>query len=319
VKVGLFPATGKNVGLGHLKRCLAIAKALKNLSHEVEFILENDFFLDLIDEIKLPYHGINKQSGNYDIAIVDSYNIDENFLKLIKKKCKTLARIDDAFCLFKDGVTDILINCNPYGTESLYKGLLRDECQFIMGKDFVPMDENFCNLRKIYKLRNKIQNTTLTFGASQNLEIVKLICERIHDKSLGNVSVLNGTNLRYILSNSTSSRLNLMPLLNNVIEIFSKSDLVICSASTTCWQLCSVGIPFICLQTANNQKNNFEYIKKTEVGIAIEKETLQAGTLEREIDRMDLKRRQELYRKGRSLIDCNGADRVAKMIIDLAK
>jgi hypothetical protein len=48
--------------------------------------------------------------------------------------CTMLARIDDAYSLSEDKISDIFINCNPYVIEDLYDGLLRQDCHFILGQ-----------------------------------------------------------------------------------------------------------------------------------------------------------------------------------------
>ena len=45
--------------------------------------------------------------------------------------CTMLARIDDAYFVFEDKITDILINCNPYAKEDLYDVLLRQDSHYI--------------------------------------------------------------------------------------------------------------------------------------------------------------------------------------------
>jgi UDP-2,4-diacetamido-2,4,6-trideoxy-beta-L-altropyranose hydrolase len=318
MKVGVLAATGKDIGLGHLKRCLSIATSLKKLSHNIEFIVENDYFANWIHESGFSYANINNQNTKYDLILIDKYDIDKEFLQVIRKNCNILGRIDDAFSPFKDNISDILINCNPYAEETLYTGLLKPDCHLILGKDFVPMEYKFCSLRKEYRIKNSIRNITLTFGGSENIEFVKLVCERINIKrTFSNIFVLNGTILESSLSRSAVSNLKLLPLMRNIEDIFSLSDLVICSASTTCWQLCAIGIPFICFQTADNQKYNYDYIKNTKVGVALKNDDLYNEKLEKEILDLDLYKRQKMYIRSRRLIDCRGSDRMAIRLSEL--
>lgn len=48
--------------------------------------------------------------------------------------CTMLARIDDAYSLFEDKISDILISCNPYAKEDLYDDLLRRLSFYIGGR-----------------------------------------------------------------------------------------------------------------------------------------------------------------------------------------
>jgi spore coat polysaccharide biosynthesis predicted glycosyltransferase SpsG len=320
MKVGILAATGKSIGLGHLTRCLSIAVSLKNLSHQIDFIIESGYFSNWILDSGFSFIGFDEMKPKYDMIILDKYEINKKYLQSIKKKCTLLARIDDAYSLFEDKISDIIINCNPYAREDLYDDLLRHDCHFILGADFVPMDPKFCRLRNEYRLQSTIKNITLTFGGSQNIDFVKIVCERIQAKRhFNNIFVLNGTNLKSSLSNSAALNLKLLPLISNIEEIFSISDLVICAASTTCWQLCASGIPFICFKTADNQKHNYNYIKNSNVGIALENSAIHDGTLESEIMSLDLNKRKLLREKGRRVVDCHGSDRIALRLTEIVK
>jgi spore coat polysaccharide biosynthesis predicted glycosyltransferase SpsG len=319
MKVGIIAATGKSIGLGHLTRCLSIAGSLEKLAHSVEFILDNDYFSNWILKFGFSYKKSDEENSNYDIIIIDKYDINRDFLDSTKRRCNILARIDDAYPLFEDKISDILINCNPYAKEELYEGLLRQDCQLILGANYVPMDDKFCLLRNQYRLRSKIRNVTLTFGGSQDISFVKNICERIQTKKNMNIYVLNGTILKNVLSESATSKLHLLPLIDNIEDVFLLSDLVICSASTTCWQLCASGIPFICFKTADNQKYNFDYIKNTKVGVALENDAIDNNNLESEINDLDWNKRKSLQARGRQSIDCRGAGRIASRLSEIIK
>jgi spore coat polysaccharide biosynthesis predicted glycosyltransferase SpsG len=309
---GLLAGTGKSVGLGHLKRCLSIAVSLRKLSHVVEFITEDEFFNDWIHEYGFSYRSKSNLKRKYDIIVVDRYQVDERFLLSLKEKCDVLARIDDASPLIEDKVSDILINSNPNAKENLYDNLLRPNCYLILGKDFVPMEEKFCRLRDEYKIRPSIRNITLTFGGSDNKELIKKVCERVNGmRTFAKIFVLNGTILKSELRETFLPNLELLPLVKNIEYIFSMSDLVICSAGTTCWQLCAIGIPFICFQTADNQEHNYNYIKNMNIGIALEQDALSNGIFEKELNNLNLSKRQSLYSESRQRIDCKGSDRIA--------
>jgi spore coat polysaccharide biosynthesis predicted glycosyltransferase SpsG len=318
MKIGLLAGTGKDVGLGHLKRCLSIAKSLSKLSNGIEFIIENEYFNDWIRDYGFPTFDIHNNMEKYDLIIVDKYWIDEKFLHGLKKKGNFLARIDDAYSPFKDQVSDIVINCNPYANEGLYKDLLRKDCHLILGRDFVPMEDKFCLLRQSYEIRSTVSNITITFGGSENMEFAMRVCERISTMEIfTNIYVLNGTLLKRHLHDKAISRLTLLPLVKNVEDIFALSDIVICSASTTCWQLSAIGIPFFCFQIADNQKHNFEYIKNMNLGVALEQDAINDGTLETELTNLTLQKRRLMYLQWRNLIDCRGSERIATRITQI--
>jgi spore coat polysaccharide biosynthesis predicted glycosyltransferase SpsG len=318
MRVGILASTGKNVGLGHLKRCLSIAISLNKLSHKIEFLMENMHSCNWISQSGFSYT-LNLESS-YDIIIIDKYGIDENFLKILKKNCNILARIDDGYPRVRDSITDILINSNPYGNASLYEGLLKKGCKLILGKKFVPMDQKFCSLRERYKISPSIENITVTFGGSDNIEFLKRVCKYFdNNKMFTNIFVLNGSILRNSLNDKIVSTLHLLPLINNLDDLFFISDLVICSASTTCWQLSAVGIPFICFKTAKNQIHSYNYIQDSKLGIALRSDALSNGDLQRELNALNFSKRCAMFKKSRAFIDCKGADRIAIKLTEILK
>jgi UDP-2,4-diacetamido-2,4,6-trideoxy-beta-L-altropyranose hydrolase len=105
--------------------------------------------------------------------------------------------------------------------------------------------------------------------------------------------------------------LNLLPFISNIGSIFAKTDIAICSASTTCWQLAAIGIPFIVFQTADNQKLAFEYIKQTKIGITLKNDSICNGELEREIMGLDRSKREIYSGRASKNINCKGSERIA--------
>ena len=218
----------------------------------------------------------------------------------------------------KDRISDVLINGNPYAHVNLYDGLVKKDCYLIVGQNFIPMDMRLCQFRKEYRVKKTMKNVAITFGSSKMgiMNFAYKVCRAVVFSNLCvNVIVLNGSKLKNKFSGTVAeglkSKLKLLPFVDNIGSVFSKADIVISSASTTCWQLAAIGVPFIVFQTASNQSLAFEYVRRTKIGIALDCDLISNGGLEREILRLNRSKREFYSGKSRKNIDCRGSERIA--------
>jgi UDP-2,4-diacetamido-2,4,6-trideoxy-beta-L-altropyranose hydrolase len=296
-------AAGGAAGLGHLKRCISIAQELKRLHHNVEFYVSYSGNDSLIRKSGFSIKNAIKEC---DMIIVDRYDMDNKTLGEYKKKCRLLARIDDAAPqLFNDRISDIIINGNAYASEKLYEGISRKFLCILAGGRFVPMDKKMCHARSRYRVRKNVRTITVTFGGADT-DYTLRFCREIASLNLdADVLMPNGASLRHNLGHL--NRIKLLPFVDNMHQILQRSDLIICSASSTCWQAAAVGVPIITFQTADNQTHIFEYVKKTKIGIALS----ETGKVGGAIKQLNYRKRRALSRSARKTVDCKGAQRIA--------
>jgi spore coat polysaccharide biosynthesis predicted glycosyltransferase SpsG len=292
--------------MGHLKRCLSIALELKRLRHDVEFYVDGDH-AGLIQK-----NGFRLRTNidKCDMIFLDRYEIDNDVLTIYKRKCRILARLDDASPdLFKDRISDVIINGNAYADEKLYDGIARRGLTLLVGGRFVPMDRKICRARSRYRVRKNVRNIVVTIGGTDRDYTVR-ICKKVASMDLdANIVVLNGARLKSRLGDS--GRLKLLPFVNNIHEILRGSDIIVCSSSSTYWQAAAVGIPCITFKTADNQLRIFEYAMKTKIGIALPESSIEDGTLEKAIRQMTYRKRTTISKVARETVDCKGSQRIA--------
>jgi spore coat polysaccharide biosynthesis predicted glycosyltransferase SpsG len=249
---------------------------------------------------------IKNGNADYDMIIVDRYGVDNATLARYKKKCRLLASMDDASPRpFRDRISDVIINGNAYGNERLYGSILRDNLNILAGGRYVPMDRRMCRARNRYHVRKTVSKITVTFGGADSRYTLQ-ICKKIAAMNLdADITVLNGIRLKRKLGRQ--SRLRLLPIVDNMHEILLQSDVIVCSASSTCWQAAAVGVPCIVFQTADNQRRIFQYVRKAGIGIALTKIEM----LEKAIGQMSYDRRSVMSRAARKVVGCEGSQRIA--------
>ena len=91
MKVKIFTETGKNVGLGHLSRCLSVASALHEVNIDVEIIISGEV-LSVVPELNqfkfqnlnwLNPNKLNKIITSCECGIFDSYKLNKGLLEII--------------------------------------------------------------------------------------------------------------------------------------------------------------------------------------------------------------------------------------------
>ena len=166
----------KQSGYGHQERCKALAKIFSN-KNRVKFIQNNyDKFIKKKDGL------IAKN------IITDSYNINYNLEKKIKKKCIKLITIDDATKKRKFA-SDIIINYSPFIKKNFYKGTIEPKCKLLLGSNY-----NFVrNIQPILKYKNKTKfNIFIYFGRLKKKKIIKKTLDSIKNKELINKLFIYG-------------------------------------------------------------------------------------------------------------------------------
>ena len=316
MKIGFDSALGINVGFGHFKRCIAIANILADLSYEIDFVIPSSKYDVFVDKEKFKIRRCFRKVDNYDIIFTDRYDLDEFILASYKKICNKLIRIDDSESKLKtDRFSDVIINGNPYGKEETYRGRVRNDCLLLVGPDYIPMDKNFCFARNRYKIRTKVKQILITFGASAKGVIFgREICRMISDSNTNEGSMI----LKGKRPEQTGSIIvKFVPFTEKIYDVFSDSDIAVCSSSSTCWQLAAVGVPFITFMTAQNQSAAFDHVQLRKIGIALQHEAIENGKLLDTINTLTYDQRQEYSLRGRRVIDCKGAQRIVKKLHEL--
>jgi UDP-2,4-diacetamido-2,4,6-trideoxy-beta-L-altropyranose hydrolase len=139
-KVGIRADGGKNIGMGHIMRCLSLARAFQRNGHKVYFFSKSDGGIEKItsenfEVIQLPSVEQETEGLFYDnsanlideakevitlyykyqidILLIDTYNISEEYFLTLKRHVGKLVYIDDVN-KFSYPV-DIVINGNITG------------------------------------------------------------------------------------------------------------------------------------------------------------------------------------------------------------
>lgn len=352
IKVGIRADGNKNIGMGHIMRCLSLAKGFRNkgievfflskyeqgivkireegfevieLSHNIECNIEGFYYGDsktLEKEGEEIIAGIRAQSIN--ILFIDSYNVTEGFLLKLKPLVKKLCYIDD-LNKFSYPV-DILINGNVNGEFLDYEGYYEDEIM-LLGLKYNLLRDEFKELSQ--RLINKeVKEIMITTGGSDPFDLTTHLTELIISdsilKDIGiNIIVGNGftklEELRDLSRNNT--RITIYESVSKMSEIMLKSDIAISAGGSTLYELCACGTPTLAFIIAENQEPLVDmfcekgYIQTLGWYNAFSDEDF---LLKLKFLCKDYDKRVLFSKKMQKLVDGEGANRIAETIIKIS-
>lgn len=334
VKIVFRVDGSRELGMGHIQRCLALVKELRNIkiffisrrNNVVKRKINQEGFevtelkngLSLKEDLKHTVEILNAKKIH--VLITDLHEIDEQYLQGAKKCISLLVSIDDtAKTAFP---SDILVNGNIYAKDLLYHSST-GKTRFYLGPQYIILRREFAHIGE-RNVNRKVKNILVTLGSTDPFNLTPKI-----------LNTLNGVNKNFkitaiigrffnnfpevkMLSRKMDKEVNLVYDPPQMVKLMLTSDLAISGGGVTLYELAATGTPTLALHLADDQVRNVKAM--SEAGVTI---NLGAGNkknmnvLRKEIVRLmeDYKLRKKMSIRGRKLVDGNGAKRVAKIIL----
>lgn len=322
------------IGLGHLIRCLSLADQLIERGHNCTLIYRE---LDQSVELYLAEHEIERRKlpreasdddqidamADFDWIILDSYLLSSRFYSTVHKLCKSLV-ISDYPEEFKIEAT-ALCNFHPGADQASY--ILEKNTKQFFGPKYALLRSSF-RRSEPFQAKPEIKRVFISFGGADSKESGIRFAKLLHGNFLGELHLLAPSgieqkDLDYIegLFSRATFQLSLHSNVLDPSSLMGQADLAIASASTTAYELCTLGIPMILLQTADNQKFVSEGFRERDAAVVL-------GSVEDIGDQhfieayralaKDQNRRRNLSLCASTMIDGQGAKRLAEAIETLS-
>lgn len=259
------------IGLGHLVRCIALAQMLKS-DFEISFVCkkipENN-----VNEIKaLSFNLIIIKSEktfislvqNDTIVVLDSYDLDSDYQKIIKDKGCKLVCIDDLHD--KVFFADLIINHAPNIDPIDYQAQIYT--QYALGLDYVLLRPVFLNKAKQPTVNQVIQTAFVCFGGSDTKNITQTVVNiLIGDTRFTKIIVVTGAAYNYLNKLKESIGNNTRVVLYHAIDsetmcnLIADADLAIVPSSGILQEAIAVGCKIVSGMYVENQKDIFNNYK----------------------------------------------------------
>lgn len=320
------------IGAGHLMRCMTIAEEIKK-KEEVLFLCAEEESAQFAIEKGYPATTLNtipfsQEEAEAVIAIlqkeqnpkilIDSYACEEEYTKKIHLYAN-IACMDDMMDK-KYPSARWVINYNAFAKSSAYVEYYKEfehAPQFLLGADYIPIRTQF--LEKDYQVEENITDVLLTTGGGDDKNIAGQIMEELlqhEDNSSLIYHIVCGSfnpNKGYLLELAKkNTRIRIHENVQDMAGLMSKCDIAITAGGTTIYELCAIGVPFVCFSYARNQDRLVEFIGKNNIGIAAESLDKIKEGMKRLLDSRSIRARYS--EAGKTLVDGCGATRLAKIL-----
>lgn len=257
---------GKNIGFGHITRCISLSEVFEKKNIKPDFIVNGDNTAAglLTGRRHRILNWIKKKNVLFrlirgaDIAIIDSYLADISLYKAISGLVKTAVYVDDNARLgYPKG---IVINGSIYADNLRYR--CKRDSRYLLGIKYFP-------LRKLYRhfprkrIRKCIKRIMITFGGDDKQNLTPKILDFLNKEysqvrkdviigggfqnlNIRRINGLKGDNTKLIYK--PDSELMKRTMLN--------SDIAISAGGQTLYELAKAGVPTIGICVARNQHRN---------------------------------------------------------------
>tara|TARA_Y100000816_G_scaffold1913_1_gene1081 strand:+ start:29216 stop:30286 length:1071 start_codon:yes stop_codon:yes gene_type:complete len=290
--------SSKNIGSGHVIRCLRIANKLRDKSADCSFICKElsgsliklikdqgfKVFL-LSQEIKMP----NKNSSiivdklfnwktdalqtaeilknlQTNTLIVDHYGIDKKWEDYQKPYCKKIMAIDDLDN--RKHSVDIILDQNLFpNIQKRYLKNSNKNCRKFIGLEYAFLDPNFIKKRKFIRRQKKeVSKIFIYLGNTGSSNILRRILKVFIDNSLNKFKIEviftgDAEEKNKIINLSRNHKfIKILDTQPNLADIMSSADLSIGAGGLTTWERIYLGLPSAVITVADNQKECSEYL-----------------------------------------------------------
>jgi len=277
MRVAVRADASKQIGSGHVMRCLALAGALRKWGAAVFFLSREDpgNLVDIIgrqgcaihclpdgvsgweEDVHLTAEILKLKQGT-DWLIVDQYSLDRRWEQAIRRHTRKVMVIDDLANRPHD--CDLLLDQNFYdGMETRYAGLVPPACVQLLGPHYALLRSEFAETRKNLRSRDgRVGRILIFFGASDGTNETSKALEAVarlgSSIAIDVVIGINNPHREHIKKLATTIPLAVCHFpFADMAALMNGADLFLGAAGTTTWERCCLGLPSLIVTVADNQ------------------------------------------------------------------
>lgn len=266
------------LGLGHLIRCIALANMLKDyfnikfvckdIPEKIKKILSDSHFSIQIIVEESEFFSIIKSKN---IIVLDGYQFDTDYQKIVKsKECKLVCIDDMHYYKFS---CDLIINHGPnekkenYFTEKLTK--------FALGHEFLLLREEFLNEMPNIQMVNEVKNLLIILGGTDIKGLSLELLQNNIDSGFQHVHIISGASNIYFKQLTKlakdKSKVSIHHNLNarEIVSLSRNCDICICSPSGVAYEMACIGIGLVLCMIADNQIHFYNFFIKNQLAVGL--------------------------------------------------
>ena len=248
-KIAIVPNASESAGNKHINRCLSVASKL--VFHDVLFLLDESHQLG-IDIIKKYNYNYKIYDGRDDLitclreyspqlVLNDIADTSSEYISILKDEGYFVINFEDLGV--GSGLADVVF-------DALYEHDLSEKNIYTGYEYYLLRDEFYFQPQKI--ITHAVNNVLITFtGEDEDNLTEKVINSILSTNYEGRINVIVGLtypNLEGLISKYESNQsIQIYQNVSNISEFMFKADIIFSSASKRMYDICSLGVPTICL------------------------------------------------------------------------
>lgn len=325
-----------HIGAGHLMRCLTVADALTSRDGvcfwcadeaSAELARQRGYeaaalgtdYRDMLSELPRLERLFSSGSGRTPVILVDSYYVSAAYLQALRAFGKVFLLEDVPGQSWPvDGVINYNAFADPKAYEAIYghSGKVR---QYI-GPSYVPLRPQFAG--RSCQVREQVRQILVTTGGGDRENIAGKILEKLGDMAC-TIHVISGPYNPHADQLARYAQKHPHVVLHRQVqemaELMLQCDLAVTAGGTTVYELCALGVPFVCFSYAENQEALADYAGRQGIGLNAGEYHHDPGKTLDNIGKMaaeagDWRQRRQMSQRAMELVDGCGAVRLAKAI-----
>ncbi len=332
---------GPAIGGGHVMRCLALAQAWSEAGGEIGFCaaalapslrrrLDREDFACI--DIEAEAGGAGDAAATIaaaarlgaPVVVVDGYHFSVDYRRRLRHAGLKVTALDDNGEI-GTYVDDLVINPNRHAASELYPQRA-DHTRLLLGTDYALLRREFRHWRGPPRtFPTAPRRILVTLGAADPNDVTSDVVACIGSVIAAGTEVdivVGGSNPRADAITACARGLPAFRLVRDAADdmpnLMAAADLAVCAGGSTMWEMACMGVPFIPVVIAANQRRAAQAM--TGDGYP----AVDGETVGRDLPPLlaalaaDAGRRRELSLTGRRLVDGQGVERVCAVLRALA-
>jgi UDP-2,4-diacetamido-2,4,6-trideoxy-beta-L-altropyranose hydrolase len=330
--VGFRTHAGRNIGLGHLRRCLTLARAVEGLGGKSHFIVNRDPSVSSylkrqgvtwVEVDEEDGHDLSKTSRflanrQTSVCVIDSYEIPGESMTSLQGV--RVVVLDDLADRYLD--VDIVVNGTPGAKTLPYRTGPRT--RMFLGPKYLILREEFSDVPPPV-VKAQIERVLIMLGGTDQQALTPRVVPWVREvlpKAMLDVVIgpFFGLNVIREIEALAGADSKVATWLDPppVHKLMASADLAVIGGGQTAYELAASGIPAVAIRLVENQTGNLRGLALSGalqwVGDADDVDL--KGKLQAAVDTLarDLSARESMSHAGRALVDGLGAARVARAL-----
>jgi len=333
-RIAFVTEGGKAIGLGHVARCVALARAVVGRGAKVSFLVPPDArILELLspqwpDIAPVPWAidpatalGILRRREP-DVVVVDGYSARPEFLQALRSVVGQVVAVDDA--ADRELPVDLVVNGGVSAERLPYHRT--PDTVFLLGPRFTLLDPSYAEPLD-RSSGESVRRILVCLGGGRYSDAILDVLRGL-DAAVGECTVdvaagpfSHGWPELDTAAHRTRHRVSIHRDRFGLRDLMVTADIAVSGGGVTLCELAATGVPTVVVQTADNQAANVEGFERAGAALVVRVDgngTL-AESLATALGRLACDRalRASIGARARRLVDGQGALRVASALARL--